>query len=101
MGGKIILATYSEAAKSFVARRGLGKMRHIEVRDLSLQKEVLKGTVKVVKIKGEENPADLLTKFLNNDVIDKRLKDMGLEKVGGSKAKKKEEKKHYHMKSEY
>ena len=36
----IHLGTDSSAAKSFVNRRGSGKMRHIEVRDLWLQKEV-------------------------------------------------------------
>eukprot|EP00973_Karenia_brevis_P038451 5303730-Karenia_brevis.AAC.1 len=33
------LGTDSNAAKSFVCRRGLGKMRHLEIRDLWLQKE--------------------------------------------------------------
>eukprot|EP00973_Karenia_brevis_P085287 11837102-Karenia_brevis.AAC.1 len=36
----IHLGTDSSAAKSFVCRRGLGKMRHLEIRDLWLQKEV-------------------------------------------------------------
>ena len=34
------LNTDSRSAKSFVCRRGLGKMRHLEIRDLWLQKEV-------------------------------------------------------------
>eukprot|EP00973_Karenia_brevis_P062163 8646061-Karenia_brevis.AAC.1 len=34
------LGTDSSAAKSFVCRGGLGKMRHLEIRDLWLQKEV-------------------------------------------------------------
>eukprot|EP00973_Karenia_brevis_P066645 9264658-Karenia_brevis.AAC.1 len=33
------LSTNSSAAKSFVCRGGLGKMRHLEIRDLWLQKE--------------------------------------------------------------
>ena len=64
MGGELVLGTDSSVAKSFVSRRGLGKMRHLEVRDLWLQEEVLKGCVKVEKIPGESNPADLMTKFL-------------------------------------
>ena len=32
--------TDSSAAKSYVSRRGLGKMRHLELRDLWLQREV-------------------------------------------------------------
>lgn len=34
------LGTDSSAAKSFVHRRGLGKMRHLQIRDMWLQKEV-------------------------------------------------------------
>ena len=52
------LATDSSAAKSFVVKRGLGKMRHLEIRDLWLQKEVAEGKVVVRKIWGTENPAD-------------------------------------------
>ena len=44
----------SEAAESFVGRRGLGRMRHIEVRDLWLQEEVRNGKVKVEMVKGTE-----------------------------------------------
>ena len=57
------LGTDSAAAKSFVSRRGLGKMRHIEIRDLWLQNEVREGKVVVHKIPGTENPADLMTKI--------------------------------------
>jgi hypothetical protein len=89
MGGKIILGTDSSAAKSFVSRRGLGKMRHIEIRDLWLQKEVMKGLVKVVKIPGDHNPADLMTKFLKVEIIDQRLKEMNLKRVPGNDVKKK------------
>ena len=78
-GGELVLGTDSSAAKSFVSRRGLGKMRHLEVRDLWLQEEVLKGKVKVEKIPGESNPADLMTKFLGWRDIGKRLEGMGIE----------------------
>ena len=71
------LGTDSSAAKSFVARRGLGKMRHIELRDLWLQQEVAEGKVKVVKVRGDLNAADLTTKILNNAEIVFRLTLMG------------------------
>ena len=70
----VVLGTDSSAAKSFVCRRGLGKMRHIEIRDLWLQKEVREGKLKVVKVLGSENPADLMTKVLNIGEIKERLK---------------------------
>ena len=76
---KIIVKVDSEAAKSFVNRRGLGKMRHIEVRDLWLQEEIRKGKVKVLKIPGKENPADLMTKFLKKSEVIERLAGLGIE----------------------
>ena len=75
---KIWLHTDSSAAKSFVSRRGLGKMRHLEIRDLWLQKEVGDGAVVVLKIEGPKNPADLMTKYLKNQEIQDRLKAMGI-----------------------
>jgi len=59
------LGTDSSAAKSFVSRRGLGKMRHLEIRDLWLQQQVREGLVEVSKVPGERNPADLMTKIMS------------------------------------
>ena len=72
------LGTDSSAAKSFVCRRGLGRMRHLEIRDLWLQKEVRDGRVEVSKIPGDQNPADLMTKILGTSDIDNRLKGMNI-----------------------
>eukprot|EP00973_Karenia_brevis_P039062 5394631-Karenia_brevis.AAC.1 len=58
------LGTDSSAAKSFACRRGLGKMRHLEIRDSWLQKKVYDGKLVVVKIPGEGNLADPMTKVL-------------------------------------
>ena len=74
----ITLGTDSSAAKSFASRRGLDRMRHLQVRDLWLQKEVADGKVRVIKIKGTENPADLMTKILTVRDLDSRLAGMGL-----------------------
>ena len=78
MSNIIHLGTDSSAAKSFVSRRGPGKMRHIEIRDLWLQKEVLEGKVLVSKVLGTENPADLMTKLLSKPEIISRLGGMNL-----------------------
>ena len=80
----IKLGTDSSAARSFVCRRGLGKMRHLEIRDLWLQKEVADGKLEVVKIAGERNPPDLMTKILTIKEVEDRLGWMGLwmEKAG-------------------
>ena len=75
------LGTDSSAAKSFVCRRGLGKMKHLEIRDLWLQKEVADGRLIVSKVRGEENPADLMTKILSNKEIKDRLERMSIEVI--------------------
>ena len=67
------LGTDSTAAKSFVSRQGFGKMKHIEIRDMWLQKEVRDGKVEVSKIRGDENPADLMTKVLGIKYVEERL----------------------------
>ena len=69
----IELGTDSSAAKSFVNRRGLGKMRHLQIRDLCLQEEVEHGRLEVHKVKGEENPADFMTKILSLKEVVARL----------------------------
>ena len=80
--GALVLGTDSAAAKSFVARRGLGRMRHLEVRDLWLQREVAQGKIAVVKEKGEENPADTGTKYLHAGQLAERLGRMNLRAAG-------------------
>ena len=77
------LGTDSAAAKSFVCRRGLGRMRHLQIRDLWLQKEVREGRVEVSKIPGESNPADLMTKVLTVSEIKSRLRSMNIEMFSG------------------
>ena len=57
--------TDSAAAKSFVATRGLGKMRHVEVKLLWMQEAVRRGRLLVGKVLGTANVADSLTKYHN------------------------------------
>ena len=75
---RIQLFTDSSVAKSFVSRTGLGRMKHLEIRDLWLQRDVGLGKVLVNKVEGPRNPADLLTKYLKRWEIELRLKLMGL-----------------------
>ena len=61
----IFVQTDSSAAKSFASQRGLGRMRHIEVKDLWLQEAIRRSRLRVVKIRGEEKPAVVFTKYLS------------------------------------
>ena len=54
------------------SRQGLGKFRHIDTHTLWAQQAVRSGRFKLKKIKGTENPADLLTKHnQTHDSIEK------------------------------
>jgi len=54
--------TDSSAARGICHRRGLGKVRHIDVHELWVQDHVLNGRIAVKKVNGPENYSDALTK---------------------------------------
>ena len=79
----IVLATDSSAAKSLGSRRGTGRIRHLETRWLWLQLEVAKGNIKLEKVPGDVNPADVLTKYKSGNDIERLLTRMGVETIRG------------------
>ncbi len=74
----IYVFTDSSAARSFVSRQGLGKMKHLEIRDLWLQRDVGMYPFIVHKVDGTRNPADLMTKYSQRWDIEVRLDLMGM-----------------------
>ena len=54
-------------------RKGLGKIRHLEVSQLWLQDKVNKGEIQVKKVKGDINPADALTKGVNQIKLNQHM----------------------------
>ena len=58
----IILWVDSSAAKSMASRKGVGKVRHVHVRELWLQDAVRQQRLCLRKVPGVSNPADVLTK---------------------------------------
>ena len=70
----VVLYTDSSAAKGMASRRGLGKVRHIELSELWLQEQVARGKVEVRKIKGEDNFSDSLTKHSSQDRIEQTMR---------------------------
>ena len=62
--------TDASAARGIACRRGLGKVRHIEVNQLWIQYRVANGDIEVTKVNGKENIADTFTKHVNaRDII--------------------------------
>jgi hypothetical protein len=63
--GRISVSTDASAAQGVASRRGLGKVKNIELNQLWVQDRVCRGDVKIRKIDGTENLADALTKPLD------------------------------------
>jgi len=70
----VVLYTDSSAAKGISSRRGLGKVRHIELNQLWLQDQVARGKINVRKIRGEDNISDSLTKHSNPERIKQTMR---------------------------
>ena len=68
------LLTDSSAAKGIGNRRGLGKVRHIELGELWLQEKVAEERLNLYKIPGEDNISDHLTKAANRERIELHLR---------------------------
>ena len=76
----------ASAALSIAKRQGAGKMRHIYVKSLWLQEKEVQRILEYVKVKGEENPSDGLTKHVRQELAERYAKTVSL-KLGGDRAK--------------
>ncbi len=68
---------------SSAARKGAGRVRHIEVRELWVRDRVAKGELKIVKVKGEDNEADGLTKHVDKQNMEHYMKTCGIVRRSG------------------
>ena len=69
----LVVSRDPSAAKAFYSTRGLGRMRHIEVKDLWLKVWFKDGRVVLSKVRGDQNVADVMTKHLDRTRIKCRL----------------------------
>jgi hypothetical protein len=76
----------SSAALGTVARKGAGKLRHINIGLLWLQEKESSGEMRFHKVKGVSNPADLFTKTLSRERISVYLELMQCADRQGSAA---------------
>ena len=68
----------ASAAIGIAQRRGVGKVRHIEVHQLWVQDRVGRGDIAVHKVHGEKNPADALTKYVNGGKLREHMEQVEL-----------------------
>jgi hypothetical protein len=71
--------TDSSSALTSAGRRGPGRMRHVQLRDLAMQDWQRAGRITYQKILGLLNCADFLTKFAKAESHDMCVKKVGLE----------------------
>ena len=69
----------ASAARGIAMRKGLGKVRHIDVNLLWLQDKVREGVLSVRKINGRDNCADMLTKYVSGADIKRLCGMMGVD----------------------
>ena len=74
----VTLLSDSSAARAFAARRGVGRMRHMETRMLWLQLEVQQQRIRLGRVWGKENPADLMTKYLSEKEVRQHLQRLSM-----------------------
>ena len=74
---KVEVRVDSSAAKAISSRVGLGKTRHVEVKFLWVQDAVRAKRIKIMKVLGTLNPADILTKPKSHTEMNTLLKIVG------------------------
>ena len=69
----------ASAALAVIARRGVGRIRHLDTNLLWVQEKAASGQIKYTKVDGTLNVSDLFTKALNWQDIERHVEAMGLE----------------------
>ena len=80
---KVRMHLDASAAIGIIERKGLNRVRHIDVDVLWLQQQYARRILPIRKILGTKNPADLMTKNLARTIIDLYLSIMNIRKVQG------------------
>ena len=83
---KIVLKTDATAAIGMSRRLGIGKVRHLDTSLLWIQQKVREKVVEVEKIPGADNPADILTKYVDAQLLKRHLTTIGLHYESGRAA---------------
>ena len=71
------------AAIGIARRRGMGRIRHLDVTDLWVQEKFTSKAASIDKVLGTENPADILTKHVDGPALKVALQKMGMTVLEG------------------
>jgi hypothetical protein len=75
LGDKLDMELYtdSSAAMGVCKRKGIGRVRHLDTNLLWVQAKMRDGTLNITKVLGDNNPADLMTKHLENTTMTRHV----------------------------
>ena len=76
---KLRVHTDSSAAVGIAKRIGLGTQRHLATNTLWIQSRLRSKDFELFKVRGDNNPADLFTKHLSSEKLQKCLEFLGAE----------------------
>ena len=82
----IVMHSDATAAIGIARRKGLGKIRHLDVTDLWIQDKIRSKIFQVVKVLGTENMADVLTKSVDRSSLEAAMGRMHMVKTAGRSA---------------
>ena len=72
------IRVHESATPGMLERTGVGRVRHLDVGTLWLREQQLRRVLKVVKVLGTANPADLMTMHAPKELVDKYTAFFGL-----------------------
>ena len=81
LGGEVYAD--SSAALGISQRIGIGKVRHLRTQGLWVQETRISGRLAYHKVLGTKNPADVLTKHVPGELLERHLETLGAEMRGG------------------
>ena len=76
----------SAAAIGICRRSCIGRVRHLAVGQLWVQEGLRRRDFTLFKVQGDRNPADILTKCVPREVLDRHLSKLGLHRTDGRAA---------------
>ena len=76
----------SSVAIGICRRTGIGRVRHLATGQRWVQERVRSGDFELCKHPGAENPADILTKPVHGDLLDRHMASLGLQWEAGRAA---------------
>ena len=85
MGWTMPITVHSDAtaAIGIARRKGLGKIRHLDVMDLWIQDKIRSKQIKLLKVLGADNVAGVFTTYVDHTTIKTAPANMCVSKVEG------------------